>query len=499
MSSPLIQFKNIGKRFPGVVALEGVDLEIKKGACHALMGENGAGKSTLGKILAGIYQPDDGEILIEGKPVRFSGPAGALEAGIGMIHQEIAFCENLSIAENLCLGSLPARFSFLRRKVMHEEARRRLAAIGAEFDVTRPLGELPIGQQQIVQIAAAVGGGAHILIFDEPTSSLSAAESEHLFDLIGRLRAQGVTSIYVSHRLEELFRLCDTMTVLRDGKVAGTRPTSEIDERTLIEMMIGRPFEAYFPAHLDTEPGAEILRVENLASPGKFENISFSIRAGEILGFAGLVGAGRTEVAQALFGLDPDVTGRIFVRGREISLSAPSEMMNQGFGLIPEDRKHHGLVLSMSAGENISLPTLERISRAGWIRSAAERGVAREYFDRLRVRAPGLDTPAAGLSGGNQQKLVIAKWLAAKSDILLIDEPTRGVDVGAKAEIHALIDELARAGSAILLVSSELPEVINLSTRILVLRNGRAVGEVSRGQATQENLMRLMAGIQNAA
>ncbi|HBF33786.1 TPA: D-xylose ABC transporter ATP-binding protein [Candidatus Sumerlaeota bacterium] len=494
---PLIQFKNIAKRFPGVVALDCINLDIQKGACHALMGENGAGKSTLGKILAGIYQPSEGEILIDGKPVHFDGPADALVAGIGMIHQEIAFCENMSIAENLCLGDLPARGTFVNRKALYAEAEKRLASIGATFDVRRPLGELPIAQQQVVQIAAAVGSGAHILVFDEPTSSLSQTESENLFQLIEKLGKQGVTSIYVSHRLEELFRLCCTMTVLRDGKVAGTKPTSEMDERTLIEMMIGRPFEAYFPKHLDTAPGAELLRVENLSSPGKFENISFTVRAGEIVGMSGLVGAGRSEVAQALFGLDPNVTGKIFIRGVETPIGAPSQMMDRGLGLIPEDRKRHGLVLMMNARANISLPTLDRMASAGWVRPAQENGVAQQFFDRLRVRAPGLNTLAAGLSGGNQQKLVIAKWLAAKSNILLIDEPTRGVDVGAKAEIHALIDELARQGSAILLVSSELPEVINLSTRILVLRNGRIAGEVSREAASQENLMRLMAGIQS--
>ena len=493
--TPHIQFKGIGKRFPGVQALRDVSFDVARGSCHALCGENGAGKSTLGKILAGIYAPDDGALIVDGKPARFNGPRDAMAAGIGIVHQELAFCENLTVAENLCLGQLPARATFVSRREMLRRAVEYLATIQARIDPTTRVGALPVSQQQLVQIAAAVSHGARILIFDEPTSSLSQLESEHLFALIKRLQSQGVTAIYVSHRLEEIYQLCDTITVLRDGQHVGTKPATELDHSGLVQMMIGRALETYFPGHLKAEPGEELLRVENLSSPGKFENVGFTLRAGEVLGMAGLVGAGRTEIAEALFGLDRLATGCVYVNGKPMPLRHPSVAMSHRIGMVPEDRKRHGLVLMMNGRENTSLPTLERLARFGWVQAAAERRVAQTYFDLLRVKAPSTESVAAGLSGGNQQKVVLGKWLAADCRVLIVDEPTRGVDVGAKAEIHGLIDELANKGSGVLLISSELPEVINLSTRILVLRNGHIVGEVQREQATQETLMRLMAGI----
>jgi ABC-type sugar transport system ATPase subunit len=495
MSTAIVEFKNVTKRFPGVQALRGISLAVRRGSCHALCGENGAGKSTLGKLLAGIHAPDEGEVRVEDKPVRFDSPGDAMAAGIGMVHQELAFCENLSVAENLCLSDLPRRGPFLSSRAMTQRAGEYLSAIQADIDPRRLIGELPVSRQQLVQIAGAVARGARILVFDEPTSSLSQVETEHLFGLIKRLQAQGVTSIYVSHRLEEIFRLCDTITILRDGQLVATKPVAEVTEAALVQLMIGRPLDAYFPKHLKAKPREEVLHVENLSSPSKFENISFTLRAGEVLGMAGLVGAGRTEIAQALFGLDPLATGRVFIDGKPVSIHRPIAAMEHGLGLVPEDRKRHGLVLMMSSRENISLPTLERLARLGWINVKAERGLAKKFFDLLRIRAPRTDTVAASLSGGNQQKLVIAKWLAARCRILMVDEPTRGVDVGAKAEIHELIDHLAAEGSGVLLISSELPEVINLSTRILVVRAGKIVAEVPRDQATQENLMKLMAGI----
>jgi ABC-type sugar transport system ATPase subunit len=493
--NPIIQFRGIGKRFPGVQALREVSFDVARGSCHALCGENGAGKSTLGKILAGIYTPDEGELIVDGKAARFGSPSDAMAAGIGIVHQELAFCENLTVAENLCLGQLPARATFISRREMLRRATEYLGAIQSKIDPTKLVGALPVSQQQLVQIAAAVSHGARILIFDEPTSSLSQIESEHLFELIKQLQARGVTAIYVSHRMEEIYQLCDTITVLRDGQHVATKPAVELDRNSLVQMMIGRALEAYFPRHLAAEQGEELLRVENLSSPGKFENISFQLRAGEVLGFAGLVGAGRTEIAEALFGLDRLATGRVYVNGKSMPLRNPSMAMRHHIGMVPEDRKRHGLVLMMNARENTSLPTLERFAGLGWVRSAAERQSAQKYFDLLHVRAPGIESVVAGLSGGNQQKVVLGKWLAADCRVLIVDEPTRGVDVGAKAEIHGLIDELANKGNGVLLISSELPEVINLSTRILVLRNGRIVGEVSRVQATQETLLRLMAGI----
>jgi len=495
MTVPAVRFAHISKRFPGARALDDVTFEIAAGSCHALCGENGAGKSTLGKILAGIHSPDSGQLVLFGQPVSFSGPAQALAAGVGMVHQELAFCENLSVAENLCLSRLPAAGGFLDRRAMRRKAEEMLAAIGAQIDVRRRVGDLTTGQQQMLQIASAVGIGAKIIVFDEPTSSLSQHEAEKLYDLIGQLRAGGVTSIYVSHRMEEIFRLCDTVTVLRDGTHVSTAATTGLTQASLVQMMIGRPLDEYFPSHIHAQSGDELLRVEGLSSPGKFQDVSFTLRAGEVLGFAGLVGAGRSEVAQALFGLDPAATGGVLVGGKSIGITGPRNAMRHGVGLVPEDRKRQGLVLSMTALANTTLPILGRLSRWSFIRRRAERSLVGSYFERLRVRAPGVDVITAGLSGGNQQKLVLAKWLAANCQILILDEPTRGVDVGAKAEIHALIDELASRGAGVLLISSELPEVLNLCTRIIVLREGRIAGELPRATATQDALMRLMAGV----
>ena len=427
--------------------------------------------------------------------MQFASPRDALAAGVGMVHQELAFCENLSVAENLCLGSLPSRGGLLDRDVMAERATAMLAEIGTTLDVWRRVGSLTIAQQQMVQIAMAVSGGARIIIFDEPTSSLSQTEADRLYALIGRLRARGVACIYVSHRMPEVFHLCDTVSVLRDGQHIATRPTDGLSERELVQMMIGRPLAEYAPRREGVVFGDEVLRVEGLTSPGRFDDVSFTLRSGEVLGIAGLVGAGRSELAQALFGLDPARRGAISVRGKYAHVKTPAAAIAAGIGLVPEDRKRQGLVPQESGMHNLSLAILRRLSRFGWLRRREERRVAQEFFDRLRVRAPTVDTVVAGLSGGNQQKIVLARWLAAKSRVLILDEPTRGVDVGAKAEIHALIGELANQGAAILLISSELPEVLTLSQRILVLRAGRIVGEMTQAQATQDSLLRLMAGL----
>jgi len=495
MTEPAVRFENITRRFPGVQALTDVSLEIAAGSCHALCGENGAGKSTLGKILAGIHTPDAGRLFVHGREVHFTSPRDALAAGVGMVHQELAFCDNLSVAENLCLGTLPSRGGLLDKATMAERATAMLAEIGTALDVWRAVGSLTIAQQQMVQIAMAVSGGARIIIFDEPTSSLSQVEADRLYELIGRLKQRGVACIYVSHRMPEVFKLCDTVSVLRDGQHVGTRPIAELTEHELVQMMIGRPLAEYVARREGVVLGDELLRVEHLSSPGKFENVSFSLRAGEVLGIAGLVGAGRSELAQALFGLDAGKQGRISVRGQPAQMNTPAEAIALGIGLVPEDRKRQGLVPQESGVHNLSLAILRRLSRFSWLRQREERTVASEFFKRLRVRSPSLDTVVAGLSGGNQQKIVLARWLAAKSRVLILDEPTRGVDVGAKAEIHALIGEIASQGAAILLISSELPEVLTLSQRIMVLRAGRVVGEVPQSQATQDGLLRLMAGL----
>jgi ABC-type sugar transport system ATPase subunit len=492
-----VSSKDVTKRFPGVTALDRVTFDIAAGSCHALCGENGAGKSTLGKLLAGIHAPDEGSILLDGRPVKFAGPTDALAAGVAMVHQELAFCENLSVAENLCLGSLPTRNGFVSTAAMRARAETMLAQIDVTLDVRRPVSELTIGQQQMLQIASAIGQGARLIVFDEPTSSLSQHEAERLYALIGRLKARGVTCIYVSHRLEEIFLLCDAITVLRDGRHVATTSVGAVNRSALVEMMIGRRLEDYFPSHVHAIVGDELLRVEHLSSPAGFRDVSFAVRAGEVVGFAGLVGAGRSEIAQALFGLDAHASGTVAIRGREVRIDSAARAIELGIGLVPEDRKRQGLVLSMTVLDNATLSILPILSRLGFITPAIEREAAAPYFDRLRVKTPRLDTLAAALSGGNQQKIVLTKWLAARCPILILDEPTRGVDVGAKAEIHALIDELAAAGNAVLLISSEMPEVLNLSSRILVFREGRMVGELSRAEANQDALLRLMAGVTN--
>jgi ABC-type sugar transport system ATPase subunit len=487
-SIPAIRFCGVSKRFPGTVALQHVSFDVRPGACHALMGENGAGKSTLGKILAGIHQPDEGHFEIDGVARSFRSPLEAQRAGVGIVHQELSFCPNLSVAENICLSHLP------NWRQLHRKARACLDEVGAECDPHEELGRLSAGQTQLVQIAATLATGAHIFVMDEPTSSLSAAEAQRLEVLIGQLRARGATILYVSHRMNEIFRFCDTVTVMRDSQHVTTMPLARTSESELIQLMIGRAWQKLFPEHVERAPGPERLRVEDISSPGKFRNVEFSVCSGEVLGIAGLVGSGRSEIAMGIFGLDSRMTGRIFVEDQGVAVRSPADAMALGIGFVTEDRKRQGLVLGMECGENITLASLGRLSWKGVIRRKAERNVIADLLEQLQVKAASAEAPAQTLSGGNQQKLVLAKWLARQCRILILDEPTRGVDVGAKAEIHRLIDELAAAGLAILLISSELPEVLNLSTRLMVMRKGRVAGMLDRAEATQQRVMQLMAG-----
>ena len=477
-----------------MTALRDVSFDIAPGSCHAICGENGAGKSTLGKILAGLHAPDDGTMELDGVPVRFASPRDALGAGVAMVHQELAFCDNLTVGDNLCLRRIPRRLGFVDTAAMRARALELLAAVGATIDPARPMHSLSVAEQQMVQIAAAVGEGAKVIIFDEPTSSLGDAEAERLYALIGRLRAQGVTQLYVSHRMHEIFALCDTITVLRDGQHVSTQPTAALTESALVAQMIGRELSEYLPAHAGSARGEERLRVSALSSPGLFSDISFSVHAGEVVGLAGLVGAGRSEIARAIFGLDARARGTITVRGKAETIRSPRDAMRLGIGFVPEDRKKQGLVLGMRSRENATLPTLRRFARAGWIDREAEVTATSTSFQRVGLKS-GRESAVQSLSGGNQQKVVLSKWLTANSDLLILDEPTRGVDVGAKAELHAWIDQRASEGAAVLLISSELPELLSLSSRILVLRNGRLRGELSRAQATQESVLRLMAGL----
>jgi ABC-type sugar transport system ATPase subunit len=485
--------EHISKTFPGVRALDDVSVEFEKGSIHALMGENGAGKSTLGKIIAGVYTPDAGTIKIEGQEVKPTDPRIATALGLALVHQELAFCPNMTVAENLLLGQMPTKNGFVQKAKMNEKAEALLHEIGSDIDPTTPLAQLTTGQEQMVQIAGAVGVNARMIIFDEPTSSLSSRESEHLFELMGRLKERNVSMAYVSHRMDEIFRICDTITILRDGKYVATEKIAETTRDRVIRQMVGRAVMLTRPKHLDLEPGEEILRVENLTSLGKFENVSFNVRKGEIVGMAGLVGAGRSETATAIFGLDRAATGNVYIRGQKMPLHNVNVAMANRIGFLPEDRKRAGLVLMMTISDNVSLAHIDHFSDMGWINRKRENVEVEKLTKRLRVKAPSIDTITAGLSGGNQQKVALAKWLARTCDLLIVDEPTRGVDVGAKSEIYQLLDEAACQGLAILMISSELPEVMNLSRRIVVLREGFIAGEISHEKFSEEALLHLMA------
>jgi ABC-type sugar transport system ATPase subunit len=490
---PFLSVSNLTKYFPGVRALDDVSVDFEKGTVHALMGENGAGKSTLGKIIAGIYTADEGTIHIEGEEVRPTDPLTAQKLGIAIVHQELAFCPNLSVAENLQLGTMPTSRGFVRRDRLFERARELMREIGVEMDVSTPVAQLTTGQEQMVQIAAAVGVNARIIIFDEPTSSLSVHESEQLFSLMRRLKARGATLIYVSHRMEEIFQLADTVTVLRDGRHVATEPVTNLSREKLIRQMVGRDVLAHRPNHLDLAPGEEILRIESLSSIGQFENVSFSVRRNEIVGMAGLVGAGRTAVAKAIFGLDKRATGHVFIKGEPFALGNVNRSMKHRIGYLPEDRKKEGLVLSLNISDNVSLPHIDTFSVFGFVDHRRELQEVERLTKRLRVKAPSIESITAGLSGGNQQKVAIAKWLARSCDLLIVDEPTRGVDVGAKAEIYQLLDEVTCQGLAVLMISSELPELLSLSRRIIVMREGFVTGELPYEQFSQENVLNLMA------
>jgi len=490
-----IEFRSVSKVFGGVTALHEVSLSVARGECHGLMGENGAGKSTLGKTLAGIHRPDGGEIHIDGERPNLSTPRQAIAAGVAMVHQELAFCPDLSVAENLCLGRYPKRLGLiLDQGAMRHLARELLARVGVELDVNVMMRDLSTAQEQLVQIAAAVGTNPRILIFDEPTSSLSEPEAHRLFELIEKLKAEGLTTIYVSHRMPELFRLCDRISVLRDGQYVGTLAKEEMTQDAVVQMMIGRSVQDYYSNAEPREFGKTILSVKNLRSPGMFKDVGFEIRAGEIVGFAGLVGAGRSEIARAVFGLDPNARGSVSIEGGGLKLGSVKGALKAGAALVPEDRKRQGCVLGMSCTENISMAILDRLNYAGFLDRKREKSIAADLIGQLRVKTSSLDAPVNSLSGGNQQKIVIAKWLARGGKLLIVDEPTRGVDVGAKAAIHALLDDLAGKGLAIMLISSELPEVLNLSHRILVMRDGQLVGEFAKAEASQEAVLRMMAG-----
>ncbi len=493
-AAPIFRLSGVTKRFGGVVAVQDVDFELFPGEVHALVGENGAGKSTLMKIVDGLYEPDEGVLEVNGETASFSSPRDAEAAGIAMIPQELDLFPELSIAENLFVGRKRPRTGWggLDWGAMQEEARRRLDTLDVALDVTTPVKGLSAANGQIVAIARALVGDARAVVMDEPTSALTEREARQLFGIIEDLTSEGVGVVYISHRLEEIFEIADRTTVLRDGRHIATAPASELDAEELVRLMVGRPLNELFTRH-SHDPGDVALEVRGLGRSGEFEGVDLSLRRGEILGLAGLVGAGRTELAQAIFGINPPESGEIHIDGKEVRIRSPQAAMNNGVFYVPEERRSQGLILPFSIKNNITLSILDRISRFGFV-PRSERRTAERFMGELSIRGAELSDPVARLSGGNQQKVVVAKSLAREPSVLLLDEPTRGVDVGAKSEIYRLIDGLAREGMAILLISSELEEVLSMSDRILVMREGRVSGEFGRAQATQENVMTAATG-----
>jgi rhamnose transport system ATP-binding protein len=488
-NSPVLTGHNISKAFGGVKALQGVEFAAYGGEVHALLGENGAGKSTLIKCFTGVYRPDEGEIVVDGQPVAFADPRDARQAGIAAIYQEPSLFPDLDITENIFVGrQLTAGGGRVAWGQMVQEARRLLAQLGVPLDPSTKARYLSVAEQQMVEIARALSINAKILIMDEPTSSLTLAEVAELFRIVRQLRDNGTAIIFISHRLEELFELADRVTILRDGRYVGTQPLANVTTQQLIEMMVGRTLADLFPKQ-DVTPGAVLLEVEKLTRAGVFNDISFQVRAGEIVGLAGLVGAGRTDVAQTIFGIAPATSGVIKIGGKPVAIGDPQAAMKLGLAYVPEDRQHHGLLLPMTIAHNITLPDLTRFARLGWVDDGGERKAAAAAAEQLEVKCTSVMQKANELSGGNQQKVVLAKWLATKPRILILDEPTRGIDVGTKSAVHALMSQLAAQGIAILMISSELPEILGMSDRILVMREGRLTGHFRRAEATQETIM----------
>ena len=493
---PLIQVRDVSKAYGGVQALAGVGLDIAPGEVHALCGENGAGKSTLIKILSGSVTPDAGQVLIKGAALKTGDVRAAEAAGIAVIHQESVAFGHLSTFDNIFVGREPRRLGglLLDRARMRRETRALLERLGewGAFDPSRPVGELSVAQRQMIGMARALSQDCRLLIMDEPTASLSERETRVLFSLIRQFRSSGVSVLYVSHRLDEIFELSDRVTVFRDGNHVATNLTREMTKDRLIQLMVGRELLAVDHAPRAAQTTADVLlEVRNLTRAGVFRDVSFRIRAGEIVAMAGLVGAGRSEVARCIFGADRADSGQVFACGLPLRGNSVKEAMDRGIAMVPEDRQHLGLVLPMSVGTNLSLAVLKSLTSGGLMSTSRERGLVEQLMRDLGVRAANASVPAQTLSGGNQQKLVIGKWLATKPRVLILDEPTRGVDVGAKAEVHKLVRKLAEQGMATLLISSDLPEVLAMSDRILVMRGGGIAGELSRDEATQEKVLSL--------
>ena len=501
MTDPLLRMSGISKRFPGVQALDDVAFEVAPGEIHALLGENGAGKSTLLKILSGAQQPDSGTISLAGAPVTMATPHDAQRLGIVTIYQEFTLAPNMTVAENVFIGREPGAGPFVNWRKMAAQTRAITDRLGLGLKPFSFVRDLSVAEQQMVEIARALSMQSRLIVMDEPTSALSSAEVDKLFRIVRDLKTQGLSTIFVTHRLEEVMEICDRYTVLRDGRLVGGGKVADTSVDGIIRLMVGRQVEALFAHREEAATGDVALRVEGLSRRGKaqdqnaavLDNVSLEVRRGEILGVAGLVGAGRTEMARAVFGADRFDSGQVFVDGEPVSIRSPRDAIRRGIGLVPEDRKQQALFLSLGVRINLSMAAHDRILSAGiFIDEAAERRIVEEFRKSLNIRMASPDQIIANLSGGNQQKVVLARWLALRPRVLIVDEPTRGIDVGAKVEVHNLLYEMARNGIAIIAISSELPEVLAISDRIVTMREGRVTGEISRRDATEERLMAMM-------
>lgn len=500
MSAPLVRVDHLTKRFPGVLALDGVSLTLGQGEVLAVIGENGAGKSTLMKILAGVQRQDSGTLEVDGSPVHFHGVRDALDAGIALIHQELNLCDNLDVGSNIFLGREPRKYGLIDRRRIAEEAEPLVRRIGLDCTATTRVSDLSIGRQQMVEIAKALSVNARVLIMDEPTSSLTQHETDQLYRVIRDLKARGVSIVYISHRLGEVKALADRVVVLRDGRNAGELAREEIDHERMVKAMVGRDLSQFYQRR-PHEVGGPLLEVKGLRTPAHPAHpLDFTVRAGEIVGLGGLVGAGRTELLRTLFGIDRAVAGSVRLGGVEVPPGNPVDAIRAGFALVPEDRKQQGVILEMAVRENISLAGERRNARYGVFRDGSrEKGLAAQMIAELRIKTPDDRQLVQFLSGGNQQKVALAKWLPLRPRLLLLDEPTRGIDIGAKQEIYRLMEELAEAGMGILFVSSEMAEVLGMSDRALVMHEGRITGELGRDALSEEAVMHLATGRRNAA
>ena len=489
-----IEMENVSKSFGGIKALKNVSFKVAPGEIHALVGENGAGKSTLMKILSGAYQKDGGSIKIDGKPVDINSPKKGKDCGIGIVYQEFELAPDLSVAENILMSSMGNRFGIINWKKLNERALEIIRKLGFDLDPGSIVKDLNVAYQQVVEISKALAGNAKTLILDEPTAVLTPEESKTLFEMLYRLKEQNVSIVYISHRMEEVFQIADSITTMRDGAVTGTNRKDETDIDKTIELMIGRKLSAMFPPR-ESVVGEEVFSIKGLTKAQKYEDVSFSVKKGEVLGIAGLVGSGRSEVAMSVFGADKPDSGEIRLSGKAVNIWSPGEAVKKGIGLIPENRKEQGLILPMTVKENSTMPAFKKIINSiGIIKRGVEKGMVEDIVERLAIRTDGINSAVETLSGGNQQKVVVAKWVSADSKVVFFDEPTRGVDVGAKVEIYSLINEFAKSGKGVIMISSEILEIIGMCDRVIVFSGGKISGELSKDEMNEINIMKLAVG-----